>query len=76
MKLPKPAAIVCDIEGTTTSIFFWKEILWPFIFNSTERCIKDTWGQPQTIDVISILRNKAAEDFENDMDGNSVFDIL
>lgn len=69
MKIKKPSAIVCSIEGTTTSILFWKEILQPFIFNSTERCIKDTWNQPQTIDTIAMLRNKAAEDFENDTDG-------
>lgn len=77
LHLKKPEAVITDIEGTTTSNRFWSEILQPFIHKNIEACIRDTWNQLETIDVITILRNKAIEDYVNgDVDGNLLKNIF
>lgn len=64
-RLKKPIAIICDIEGTTTSVRFWPEVLLPFIRDNLEECLCETWNHQETIDVIALLRIKTLEDIAN-----------
>ncbi|UXI15122.1 hypothetical protein NH340_JMT01065 [Sarcoptes scabiei] len=64
-QLKKPIAIICDIEGTTTSVRFWPEVLLPFIRDNLEECLCETWNHQETIDVIALLRIKTLEDIAN-----------
>lgn len=65
IQLKKPDAIVCNIEGTITSIRFWNEILNVFVYNHIEECLEENWLKKETNDVIAFLRNKAIEDYAN-----------
>ena len=57
-KLPKPEAIILDIEGTVTDRGFFKNTLLPFIKNNLNRFLDDSYGKSETIEVIQQLRQK------------------
>lgn len=65
IQLKRPEAIVCNIEGTITSIRFWNEILNNFVYNHIGDCLQEIWHKKETKDVVAFLRNKAIEDFIN-----------
>ncbi|KAH9516657.1 Enolase-phosphatase E1 [Dermatophagoides farinae] len=65
VRIRKPVAVICDIEGTTTSVRFWHEVIAPFIKENLAACLQDTWTQPETIDVVLGIRHKTAEDIRN-----------
>lgn len=58
----KPKAIVCDLEGTTTSIRFYPDVLSPFIKDYLETCLYETWGNQETMDVIACFRARVEND--------------
>lgn len=62
VQLKQPKAIVCDIEGTTTSLRFWSDVLAPFINENVGECLRDGWNNGETVDVITMLRNKSIDD--------------
>src|SRR6218665_1257198 len=59
--LKKPEAVVCDLEGTTTSIRFWEECLAPVIWLNTRDCLRVEWEQPETKEVVQMLRKQMAK---------------
>lgn len=61
----KPKVIVCDLEGTITSVRFWSAILAPFIEENIEDCLKTWWSRPETVDTIEVFRRKVREDIDN-----------
>ncbi|CAG2112865.1 unnamed protein product, partial [Medioppia subpectinata] len=61
----KPRAIICDIEGTTTSVKYWGECLVPYIKFNTKICLKSRWDAPLLMDLINNLRISTAADNEN-----------
>lgn len=56
IKLKRPKAIICDIEGTTTSTKYWGEMLVPFIKYNTQKCLKERWDVPILMELIDNLR--------------------
>ncbi|CAG2109754.1 unnamed protein product [Medioppia subpectinata] len=65
VKKRKPRAIICDIEGTTTSVKYWGECLVPYIKFNTKMCLKSRWDTPLLMDLINNLRISTAADNEN-----------
>lgn len=65
--LPKPTIILIDVEGTTTSIRFWNDILAPFILHSVADCLDEWWNREMCSDVVQVIRKRTEVDwFEGD----------
>lgn len=65
--LRKPAIILTDIEGTTTSVRFWNDVLAPFVLHSMADCFAEWWDQEYCSDVVQVIRNRTEKDwFEGD----------
>eukprot|EP01023_Acetabularia_acetabulum_P047785 TRINITY_DN503_c0_g2_i1.p1 TRINITY_DN503_c0_g2~~TRINITY_DN503_c0_g2_i1.p1 ORF type:complete len:584 (+),score=92.86 TRINITY_DN503_c0_g2_i1:133-1752(+) len=62
-----PRAIVLDIEGTITPIWFVSEILFPYARSHIKKHLNENYGTKETQDDIEALRQQALEDLENDM---------
>lgn len=65
LSVRKPKVIICDLEGTTTSVRFWSEILTPFVKENIEPCLREWWTRPETRDTIEVFRRKVREDILN-----------
>lgn len=50
-----PACIVLDIEGTTTSLRFIKDVLFPYIKRSLARYLRDRWQSEEVIATLARL---------------------
>lgn len=62
-------SIICDIEGTTTSISFVKDQLFPYVLKNLEEYLKNNWNEDSTKTVIAALREQADEDKKAELDG-------
>jgi len=49
-------AVLCDIEGTTTSIAFAHEVLFPVSYEKMESFIKTHWNDPAISNELNVLR--------------------
>lgn len=58
----KPAAIILDIEGTTTSPKFVSDVLFPFIRSHLKKYLKDNWGKNELSVTIDKLREQQNRD--------------
>ncbi|XP_068247743.1 enolase-phosphatase E1 [Palaemon carinicauda] len=56
--------IMLDIEGTTTSISFVKEELFPYVRRQVESYLQDTWDDPQTQQDVKALVDQIRKDNE------------
>ncbi|KAF7487823.1 Enolase-phosphatase E1 [Sarcoptes scabiei] len=61
IKICKPQMILCDIEGTTTSIDFVKKILFPFFIKNLEEFLQNKQNDP----LIQNCLNNLIEQFAN-----------
>ena len=61
VKVKRPKAVICDIEGTTTSTKFWGECLVPYIKFKTQQCLKERWNVPTLMELIDGLRKNTTE---------------
>jgi len=57
--------ILLDIEGTTTSISFVKDVLFPYVRINLEEYLISHWGEPELLDDIKALRKQAQDDVTN-----------
>jgi len=55
-------AIVLDIEGTTTSISFVKDILFPYAREHLDSFLAEHWGSEGCTTIINLLRDQASAD--------------
>ncbi|XP_058169198.1 enolase-phosphatase E1-like [Anopheles ziemanni] len=62
-------SIICDIEGTTTSISFVKDTLFPYALKNVEEFLKNNWNEDATKTVIAALREQADEDKKSEVAG-------
>jgi len=53
-KLPV-AAVILDIEGTTTSISFVADVLFPFARREMKGYLEAHWGEPQVVEALAGL---------------------
>lgn len=67
IRLSKPTIILTDVEGTTTSIRFWNDILAPFILDTVSDCLEEWWHREECYDVVQVIRKRTEADwFEGD----------
>ncbi|KAK4795192.1 hypothetical protein SAY86_013186 [Trapa natans] len=64
-----PKCIILDIEGTTTPISFVTEVLFPYARDNVGRHLELTYGTPETIDDIKLLRSQVEDDLEKGIPG-------
>ncbi|XP_065564015.1 enolase-phosphatase E1-like isoform X2 [Artemia franciscana] len=60
--------LLVDIEGTTTSISFVKDILFPFARSEVEKFLRSNWNSENVRECINSLRNQAKEDLSAGME--------
>lgn len=48
--------VLVDIEGTTTSISFVHDVLFPYAKQNVENYLKETWQTNETIEIVKELR--------------------
>lgn len=64
-KLVESASVILlDIEGTTTSISFVKDQLFPYVRNHLEEYINTHWDEPELQDDIKALKEQLQEDLK------------
>ncbi|XP_058055461.1 enolase-phosphatase E1 [Anopheles bellator] len=68
-KILSAKSIICDIEGTTTSISFVKDVLFPYALKNTEEYLKTNWNEEATKTVVEALREQANEDKKANIEG-------
>lgn len=61
--------IICDIEGTTSSISFVKDVLFPYALKNVEEYLKTHWSDDATKTVVAALREQADEDKKAEVEG-------
>ncbi|TPX32209.1 acireductone synthase [Synchytrium microbalum] len=54
--------VVLDIEGTTTSIAFVHDILFPYVLRVLDDFLKQNWSEPELQLLVDALRKQAEED--------------
>lgn len=62
-------SIICDIEGTTSSISFVKDTLFPYALKNVEEYLKANWNEDATKTVVAALREQAEEDKKAEVEG-------
>uniref|UniRef100_A0A2M4AS03 Enolase-phosphatase E1 n=1 Tax=Anopheles triannulatus TaxID=58253 RepID=A0A2M4AS03_9DIPT len=68
-KVLSAKSIICDVEGTTTSISFVKETLFPYALKNAEEYLRKNWNEDATKTVVKALREQADEDKKADLEG-------
>uniref|UniRef100_A0A182NLA2 Enolase-phosphatase E1 n=1 Tax=Anopheles dirus TaxID=7168 RepID=A0A182NLA2_9DIPT len=68
-KVLSAKTIICDIEGTTTSISFVKDTLFPYALKNVEEYLKNNWNEDATKTVVAALREQADEDKKAELEG-------
>lgn len=70
--MPKPPgdyrAVLLDIEGTTTSIDFVYDVLFPFARREIPGFVERTWGEPATVAAVEALAKQAETDILTGLD--------
>lgn len=61
--------VICDIEGTTSSISFVKDVLFPYALKHVEEYLKTHWKEDATKTVVAALREQADEDKKAEVEG-------
>ncbi|MGM0575664.1 MAG: acireductone synthase [Myxococcota bacterium] len=62
-------AVLLDIEGTTTSISFVYDTLFPFARDAVSHYLCDHWDEPGVRDDVRMLRDQARRDVEAGVEG-------
>ncbi|ODN02706.1 Enolase-phosphatase E1 [Orchesella cincta] len=57
-----PKVILLDIEGTTTSISFVKDVLFPFARKELETFLSKNWDDPSVQSTIDIIQKQSEDD--------------
>lgn len=61
--------VLLDIEGTTTSISFVKDTLFPFARKNLKDYIERNWSKEELQDVVKLLKQQCEEDKSNELTG-------
>eukprot|EP00051_Salpingoeca_urceolata_P013968 m.177016 g.177016 ORF g.177016 m.177016 type:complete len:292 (+) comp17958_c0_seq1:1203-2078(+) len=69
MALRRPTVVLLDIEGTTTSISFVKDTLFPYARENVEAFLADKANQEAASAAVALLRQQATEDVNEDLEG-------
>ncbi|KAJ3414958.1 Enolase-phosphatase E1 [Chytridiales sp. JEL 0842] len=63
------AALVVDIEGTTTPISFVHDVLFPHVKDNVASFLKEKWTEKELQEKVSSLRAQSLKDVENKVEG-------
>lgn len=66
-------AIVTDIEGTTSSIRFVKEVLFPYAAKAFPTFLRDHWENPSVQAQVQAAANESGETLDNPMLASALF---
>jgi enolase-phosphatase E1 len=55
-------AVLCDIEGTTTSLSFVHDVLFPFSRNEMDRFVRQNWTDPELQPIFGQLNQQTPEE--------------
>lgn len=72
MVSPAIKVVLCDIEGTTTSISFVKDTLFPYALMNVQSFLNDNWNDPSTQKAVVDLREQSKTDLKSDLKGVTV----
>jgi len=61
----KNAVLLLDIEGTTTSILFVKDILFPYARSHVKQFLESNWEEPDVKEILSELRDQVEKDIKS-----------
>lgn len=61
--------LLIDVEGTTTSISFVKDKLFPYVEENVQKFLEENWEDEAVKKAVAGLRKLAVEDVANKMDG-------
>lgn len=56
------SAVICDIEGTTTSINFVKNVLFPYSYNNVNEYLKTNWNESIIQEIVKEIINLRSND--------------
>jgi enolase-phosphatase E1 len=56
------SVVLLDIEGTTTSISFVKDVLFPFARKEMDSFLNEHWEDPDIQSIVELIRNQAEDD--------------
>lgn len=62
-------ALLLDIEGTTTSIKFVHDKLFPYVKENIQQYLKDHWLEPECQNDVQALRGQAVQDAKDKIEG-------
>ncbi|XP_053205240.1 enolase-phosphatase E1-like isoform X2 [Panonychus citri] len=65
IRVRRPKSIILDIEGTTTSVRFVSDVLFPYIRTHLRKYLNECWGQPELAMTVDRLRDQTRTDQEN-----------
>lgn len=68
--------ILLDIEGTTSSIDFVHEVMFPFARKRVAEFVSDRWGTPELDQCIDLLRDDGMKDSESATPQQTVVDTV
>lgn len=69
IKVVPISTVLLDIEGTTTSISFVIDDLFPYVRNNVEKYLNTHWETEETQEDLKLLRELSVEDNKNRVDG-------
>lgn len=61
--------ILLDIEGTTTSISFVKDVLFKYVRDNLDTFIKSNWNEPKMKECLQVLIKQSEVDVSQDLEG-------
>ncbi|KAI1286466.1 Enolase-phosphatase E1 [Halotydeus destructor] len=72
--LSEVKALIFDIEGTTTSISFVKDVLFPYARNILAEHVEQNWNTAELNDDIKLLRQQSVDDIASGLDAPQISD--
>ena len=54
--------ILLDIEGTTSSVSFVYDVMFPYVRRELDRFLSDQWGEPKTADALNSIARDAGHE--------------
>lgn len=76
IELTANCVFLLDIEGTTTSISYVTDILFPYAFKNLESHLESNWSSKQLIEDIDLLREQSLIDVTNGLIGRPLPDNI
>lgn len=74
-RLRQPSCIVLDIEGTTTSLKFIKDVLFPYIKSALARYLKERWTTDEVTSTLARLIRQEERDLKEGLSPPKIWKV-